>query len=72
MSEHNWMPTEMTGVIGLKVEEYERLKADSKRLDKVLDDCIVAYKIIRRGSHLIEVLEYIETREDIDKLEEQK
>ena len=33
MSEHDWMPTEMKGVIGIRVEEYERLKADSKRLD---------------------------------------
>ena len=39
MSERNWMPTDLKGVIGIKIEEYERLKKDSNRLDWMFQNC---------------------------------
>ena len=39
MNERDWMPTDLKGVIGIKIEEYKRLKVDSERLDWMFRNC---------------------------------
>jgi hypothetical protein len=52
-------------------DKLEKASRDPKRLDWVLENCVVAFRFVWRGTRCIDKLELIESRESVDLLMEE-